>query len=137
MKHDRVFQFAKNMSEMSDFDRQKLGCVVTYKKRIIGMGFNTNKTHPMQKEYNKLRFESDRTPHCMHAEMHALIPLRNLDVDWSKVSVFIYRMSRDGKTKSAYARPCKGCMAYMKKLGIKHIYYTASDTYVHEVLDME
>ena len=137
MRHDRVFQFAKNMAEMSDFERQKIGCVVTYKKNIIGMGFNTNKTHPMQKEYNKLRFEGDNTPHCLHAEMHALMPLRNLDIDWPRTSVFIYRLSRNGKSKSAYSRPCPACMAYMKKLGIKHIYYTTSDSYVHEVLDID
>lgn len=135
MKPERYLQFAKNMAKMSDFDRQKMGCVVTYKKTVIGMGFNTNKTHPMQKEYNKFRFEGDTTPHCMHAEMHALMPIRNLDIDWSRARVYIYRISRCNPNNGAFARPCPACREYMKSLGIKHIYYTTSDTPAHELLD--
>ena len=39
MKVDRLFKFAKNMAEMSDFERQQVGCVAVYKNKIIGMGF--------------------------------------------------------------------------------------------------
>ena len=136
MKCDRLFQFAKNMAQMSDFERQKMGCVVVYKNKIIGMGFNSMKTHPLQKEYNKVRFNEDRSPHCIHAEMHALLPIRYMDVDWSKVRVYTYRLCREDRSRGALARPCPSCQAFMRDLGIKHIYYTTSTTPVHEVLDM-
>ena len=35
LKTERLFKFAKDMAEMSDFKRQQIGCVVTYKKKII------------------------------------------------------------------------------------------------------
>lgn len=135
MKTERLFKFAKDMAEMSDFDRQQIGCIVTYKHTIIGMGFNTTKTHPLQKEYNKFRFNNDSYPHCLHAEMHALLPIRNMDIDWSKVRVYVYRICKYDKNKAALARPCKSCQAFMRDLGIRHIYYTTSDTPVHEILD--
>ena len=136
LKTDRLFKFAKEMAEMSDFKRQQIGCVVTYKKKMIATGFNCHKTHPLQKEYNKLRYEGYNTPHCLHAEMHALLPIRNMDIDWGKVKVFTYRICKGDKERAALARPCPGCIAYMKSLGIKNIYYTTSNTPVHEVLDI-
>ncbi len=111
-----------------------MGCVVEYKKYVRGMGFNTSKTHPKQKMYNKLRFDCDSTPHCLHAEMHALIPLEDMDIDWAKVKVFTYRKAKGNPNKAALARPCPSCMAYMKDLGIKHIYYTTSESFAHEIL---
>lgn len=136
MKETRIFECAKHTAEMSHFWRQKVGCVVVYKRRIISSGFNSDKTHPMQKEYNKFRYSEDNTPHTIHAEMHALMPLRYADVDWSKVQLYIYRLKKDEPTNSGYARPCPACMAYIKSLGIKEIYYTTSTTPVHEILDL-
>lgn len=136
MKTERYLQFAKNLAEMSDVDRQQLGCVVTYKKTIIGVGFNCQKTHPIQKEFNQFRYKTDRTPHSLHAEMHALIPIRHLDIDWSKVKLYIYRLCRCDTNKGLYARPCPSCMAYIKRLGIKNIYYSSFDGPIHEVLDV-
>ena len=137
MKTERLLQFARNMAEMSDFERQKLGCVVVYKNKIIGMGFNSTKTHPLQKEYNnKFRFNADNTPHCMHAEMHALMPIRYMDIDWSKTKVYVYRISRCDPDKGALARPCPACRAFMRELGIQHIYYSAPSGPVHEILDI-
>lgn len=40
----------------------------------------------------------------LHAEMKCLVETRDLDIDWSKVSIFVYREHCDG-TK-ALSRPC-------------------------------
>ena len=50
MKTERFFRYAKNIAEMSDFEKQKMGCVVVYKKQVLSTGFNTTKTHPMAAE---------------------------------------------------------------------------------------
>ena len=92
MKIEKYMNLAKSLAEVSEFRRQKLGCVVTYKKNVIGTGVNSYKTHPIQKEFNKLRYSEDSTPHCLHAEMTALIPLHNMDIDWNKVNLFVYRI---------------------------------------------
>ena len=136
MKDSRVFEFARAVAEMSHFWRQKVGCVIVYKKKIISTGFNSSKTHPLQKEYNKFRYTDDNTPHCIHAEIHALMPLRNTDIEWSKVKLYVYRVKNNEECGCGYARPCPACMKYINDLGIKHIYYTTSESPVHEVLDV-
>lgn len=128
------FRHAKNMSFMSDFYRSHTGCVVVYKNKIIGTGFNTCKTHPIQRKYNGFRFECDWSPHCMHAEVHALSQLiNNSDINWSKVHVYVYREHKNGVR--AIARPCKSCMQLIKDLGIKYIHYTTEDGYADEVIE--
>ena len=44
------------------------------------------------------------------------------DINWSNVSIYTYRELKDGTI--ACSRPCPACMALIKKLGIKTIYYT-------------
>ena len=136
MKDSRAFEFARDMAEMSHFWRQRVGCVIVYKKKIISTGINSSKTHPLQKEYNRFRYPDDNTPHYIHAEIHALMQLRNTDIDWSKVKLYVYRIKKNESNGCGCARPCPACMEYIKDLGIKHIYYTTSDSLVHEVLDI-
>ena len=70
----KYFKYAKNMAKMSEFNKFKVGCIVVYKNKIIGQGYNSDKTHPLQQLYNQLRFEDDGvSPHKLHAEMHALM----------------------------------------------------------------
>lgn len=135
MKKD-FFKHAKNMANMSDFYRSPTGCVVVYKNKIIGAGFNTCKTHPIQRKYNWLRFDCESSPHCMHAEVNALCTLmHNKDINWDKVNVYVYREHKNGVR--AMARPCKSCMQLIKDLGIKYIHYTTEDGYAFEEIDYQ
>ena len=135
MNVDRYMKLARCMAKTSTFKRQKMGSVIVYKKTVISSAANSYKTHPLQKEYNILRFDDDSCPHYLHAEMAALIPLQNLNIDWSKVHLFTYRVMRS--RKSGYARPCRSCMKYIKSLGIKNIYYSTDNGYNHEILQNE
>lgn len=126
----KYFKLAKNVAELSDFSRCRVGCVVIYNGKVLNSSFNCNKTHPLQKVYNQYRFSGDECPHKLHAEIHALIPFLRQDIDWGRVSVYVYRIRKDiGK---GIARPCEGCMEFIKSLGIKDIYYTTNDGYCHE-----
>ena len=128
------FDIAKKVSELSTFHRKnvKIGCLIVSGHRIISSGYNADKTNPIQKKYNRLRF-SEETPHRLHAEIAALLPLlNNKDIDFSKVKIFTYREKADHSLGKS--RPCKSCMALIKDLGIKHIYYTTDDGYCHEVV---
>lgn len=129
----KYFNYAKNMAEMS-ICQHKLGCVIVYNNKIIGTGFNSNKTHPIQKLYNNRRFPEDEHPHTIHAELHALSPYLHKDIiDWSKVTLYTYRIRRMNN-KYGVSRPCESCMALIKKLGIKRICYTTDDGFVKEYI---
>lgn len=130
---NHFFIKAKHASEFSDFYKQHIGCVVVYKKHIISVGFNSNKTHPIQKLYNKERFLEDTTPHSLHAEITALLFLKdNKDIKWSDVEIYTYRENKHGELR--LSRPCKSCMALIRELGIKKIHYTTNDGYTTEIL---
>jgi len=133
MSNMKYFLAAKKAASMSTFYKCHTGCVVVYKGDIISSGYNSSKTHPLQKEYNKERFDGDNTPHYMHAEIHALSSLiSDEEINWRKVHIYIYRIYN--KTSFSLARPCPACMKLIKHLGIQHIHYTTDDGYAHEVL---
>lgn len=132
-KQKSFFEAAEAMSKTSEFPRVHIGCVVTNgNHRIISSGVNSTKTHPIQKKYNKERFDEDTT-HSLHAELDALLPLLKEDIDFSKVEVYTYRELADGTM--AMSRPCPSCMKLIKDLGIKNIYYTTQDGYAHEEIE--
>ena len=124
------FKAAKAMSELSDFHKEHLGCVVTCGSRIISSGCNETKTSPLQKELNALRFSADTT-HSNHSEVKALMPLlHRKDINFKDCSIYVYREHRNGCT--AIARPCKSCEKLIRDLGIKRIYYTVEDGFAEE-----
>lgn len=127
------FGAAKEMSKLSDYKKHKIGCVITYKNRIISSSSNSTKTNPLQQKYNKLRFEDVGTPHSVHAETAALLPLlKRDDIDWPHVHIYLFR--QHANETLAISRPCASCMAMLKDFGIKHIYYTNEGSYCEEHL---
>jgi len=123
------------MAEMSSFARARVGCVVAYKGNVLAAGWNSNKTHPVQAHYNqyrKLRPSTAPSPAQLHAETAALVQLRNEDIPWDKVDVFVYRLRRD--YPHGLEKPCAACQRYMRDLGIRSVWYTGDDSYVHEVI---
>jgi len=138
MNIKKYFIFAKNASDYSDFHRNKIskhvGCVIVYKNKVISAGWNISKEHPLQKEYNKERnFNVDSCKNSLHAEIYALIRCIYTDIDWSKVSIFIYRELANGNV--AMARPCNACTKAIKDRGIKSVFYTTENGYAKEVFD--
>ena len=131
-KHKAYFDAACAVSQLSDFPRVKIGACAVYKHRIISSGYNQTKTHPLQKRMNRHRF-SDDTMHSQHAEINCLSQLiGRRDIDFKDVSLYIGRTLADGSLGTC--RPCPGCMALIRELGIRHIYYTTEDSYVYEEL---
>lgn len=123
------FVKASQVAEISDFAKINIGCIAVYQGTIIGVGFNTNKTHPMQKKYNRYRNGEIFIPK-LHAEINYLNSIRYLDINFSKVKLYIYRKRKSAKY--GICRPCPSCMAAIKDLGIKHVYYTTDEGFVYE-----
>ena len=132
-----MFDQAKLEAEKSDYERFKLGCVITYKHTIIGRGRNGNKSHPMQRKYNRRfrKFNCTRGQYihdAVHAEIAAIANIPYVvgkDVDWSKVKVFVYRICNGKELGYGNAKPCPACMNAIRELGIKNVYFTDDDGY--------
>ena len=133
----RFFKEAKKESLLSDYDGQHLGAVAVYgDKVILAKAHNSNKTNTTQYFYNRYRVEQKSNimskPPRSHAECNLYRRIRFLDIDFSRVSVYIYRELKNGEL--GMARCCPACMAALKSLGIKKICYTTDDGYAEEKL---
>lgn len=134
-----LFKIARECSLMSDYTSNcssaRIGCVISYKGSILAKGYNSNKTHTTQAKYNVWRYKdksNNYLPQKIHAELSALVKIQYLDIDFSKVRIYIYRETRNGEL--AMARPCPACLARIKELGIKYISYTTDSGYASERL---
>ena len=136
MNDSHLFKLARECSFKSDYSgcgRARIGCVVTYHGTVLAKGFNSDRTHTSQAKYNKWLYTDSGNrylPSKLHSEVAALQKIKYLDIDFSKVHVYVYRELRDGSL--AMARPCKACMAAIKKMGIKHIHYSTDSGYAYE-----
>ena len=140
MNDSHLFHIARECSLRSDYESNcssaRVGCVVTYKGTILVKSYNSNKTHTEQARLNKWRYNEDAAtkylPSKVHAEVSCLSRIKYLDIDFSKVHVYIYRETKKGQL--ATSRPCPSCMAMIKELGIRYIHYTTNDGYCAEKL---
>lgn len=134
MNHKHFLKLAKECSFNSTYSkhsRAKVGCVAVYKGSVLAKGWNSNLTHTDQMRYNYIRFkQNDYFPSKLHAEIKALSKIKYLDIDFSKVILYIYREYTDGSP--AMARCCPSCMAAAKELGIKTIVYSTDEGYAVE-----
>jgi cytidine deaminase len=93
---------------------------------------NSEKTHPIQQEYNKYRnIQGNNINHKIHAEIASLLKIRHLNIDWSKVEIYTYREHKNTGEK-ALAAPCQACRVYIQSLGIRNLYYTGNNNIIYE-----
>ena len=134
----KMFEEARKMAKTSDFPDFKLGAVLVYKHKILSYGANSTKTHPRQCYFNGFRnFREGSGPirHSLHAEMSAILSVPYIigkNVNWSKVKIYIYRISKGHPSKRGLSKPCAGCERAIRDLGIKHVYYTTDNGYAYE-----
>lgn len=129
----KYFDKARQVASISDFSRIHLGCIAVYHGQVIGLGCNTNKTHPTQKYYNRYRKQSDIMMPKLHTEISCINQIRHLDINFSKVKLYIYRIHKD--QPFGLARPCPSYMAAIRDLGIRDAYYTTNEGYAYEKLE--
>lgn len=127
----RYYSLAEKASSFSDYKKCHIGCIAVYKNKVIAVGYNTNKTSPLQAEYNKYRdYTLPPQKNGIHAEMSCLIKIKDMGIDFSKVILYIYREDFNGNL--AISRPCIACEHAIRDYGIKHIHYTGNMKYIYE-----
>ena len=125
---NHYLNLAHNACYYSDFMKTRLGAVLIYKGKVMSIGWNSNKTSPLQKDLNRLRdipVDCGEAHHTLHAEVSCLTKAKDLDIDWGRASLFICRIKKDGSR--GLSRPCSGCQALIRNMGIKNVYYTTND----------
>lgn len=88
----------------------QLCALVVKKKRVLAVGYNNPKTHPLAK--TKMR--------QIHAEFGAIIGCTPEQLDGAEL--IVVRARRDHKVGKA--KPCAACNKFITNVGIKRVYYT-------------
>lgn len=125
--HQKFLNIAQELAKFSDVPRVNIGAVVVTRKTIISSGFNQMKSHPRQKELNKLRPVYKHDCSAVHAEMNALAKMRKVP---SGAVLYISRHDRQGH--DAICRPCPACMSVIKEKGIRTIVYNTNEGFIEE-----
>ena len=136
----KYFKITKDISRLSDFKQTKIGAILVYKKDILSVGFNSNKTSPIQKRFNQYReFDNpENAIHKIHAEISCIdkIPwyVYENDFDLGKAILYIYREHKDNH-RPALSLPCPACMAAIKDMGIGIIKYSVENGFAYQKLN--
>lgn len=91
--------------------------------RIVSMGVNSPKTHPMNLRFNYVNRNRTRISSFVgtHSELSAVMKLGR---DECKGLVLINtRINRNEQLDCS--RPCAGCADLVERMGFKHVIYTA------------
>jgi deoxycytidylate deaminase len=107
-------------------NRYKLAAAVVYKNRIVSIGVNSYKTHPIMMKFGK----NDEALH-LHAEVDALTRASRVltSKQLSKSDLYVVRVKRPDKSSKKWitglAKPCPGCVRAIEHYGIKNVFWTA------------
>lgn len=114
---EKFFFLAKQLSFHSNHYQHHHGAVIVRKNKVLGVGFNKDKTHP----------QSSHPFYGIHAEFSAILNTKTTIP--KKCDIYIYRERKDGSI--ANSKPCEWCERLLRTYNIKNIYYTTENGYEH------
>ena len=96
-------------------------------KRMVAVGINSSKTHPIAKQLKTQRFAETQ---C--AELNACIKMglghKESTPNFSQYTMVVVRVKEGGKLASS--KPCVGCQQLIQKCGFKHVIFSDENGYM-------
>jgi deoxycytidylate deaminase len=102
------------LANMSADGLPRMGAVIYRRRRLISIGQNSRRSHPLQARYGR-----NPASICIHAEIAALANARE---SVAGAVMFVARVFRDGKP--ALAQPCSGCQRAIAAFGLSDVEWT-------------
>lgn len=92
---------------------------IVYKKRVLSIGHNKRKTHPIE-----LRWQKKPGAIFLHAEKDAIIKAMNRygDQILQDCTLYVIRVMKNGDL--GCSKPCESCQNFINSLDIKRIYWS-------------
>lgn len=101
----------------------QLAAMIVYKGRIISIGYNQKKTHPMAAKFGK-----NPDAIFLHAEVDAIVKAKKKlsDAELKKSTLIVLRVKEDNEGNKMFgiAKPCPGCSKCIEAHEIKKVIYT-------------
>lgn len=95
------------------------------KGKIVSIGWNSEKTHPINLKYNYLNRQGNSIGNQVGTHSEASALLRYGQEDCSDCVVVNLRIDMNSKLNSA--KPCSGCAHFLNQVGFKQLW--ASDSH--------
>ena len=92
------------------------------RNRIISIGLNSPKTHPLNLKYNYVNKNNEKISDIVgtHSELSAVIKLG--EEDCSGLTLVNTRINRNNTLD--FSAPCFGCCDMIKQLNFKNVYFS-------------
>lgn len=105
--------------EVEPVSKMRLAAAIVYKNKIVAIGTNKYKTHPIMDKFKK-----NKSAIFLHAEVDAINKAKKkLDEHQLKKSrLYVIRILKNGSL--GIACPCQGCSQCILHYGIKTVYYS-------------
>lgn len=110
---------AVKAAHLSGLRKYYVGAALFRKNRLVSIGWNVRKTHPLCP-----------TQHSQHAEFNVMVGLSKIDIDGA--TLYVARVGRNGKV--CIAKPCRDCEHFLSLLGLDRIYYTNQQGLLEELI---
>lgn len=117
--------------------QEKLAAAIVKNGKIISIGTNSKKSHPLQ-----ARFKKNEHAIFLHAEIDAIKKsLSQIKVeDLNKCDIYITRVKKLKPLDTDYvwgvSKPCMGCLRAILQFGIRRIVYT-TDANNYQIIELE
>lgn len=136
-RDEKFMAFTRRMAiqNSNSQSRAKLAASLVIRNEIISVGYNSYKTHPLQK-----RFSKNIEAIFKHAEVDCIVnALRHVDsIDLERSNLYVYRVKKLTKDhidwSDGYSEPCSGCKQAINHFKIKKVVYSTDEDYVYEEL---
>jgi tRNA(Arg) A34 adenosine deaminase TadA len=116
-------------------DNAKVAAAVVRNNRIVSIGINANKSHPMAAKFGK-----NEQAIFLHAEIAAIKnALKEVDVDdLEKMEMYVVRVKKPKPFSKKWvwglAKPCVGCQRAIAEFGLRRVVYTTDEHGTYEVM---
>lgn len=118
-RHDkRLHELLTIAEDLSDFDKNRHAASIYIGNRLVSVGVNQLKTHPLQK-----KFGMNAEAIYLHAEVDAIRNAlkRVSPLDLQNATLYVAK-SKNGTARMS--KPCTGCQKAIIHFGIPNIFWT-------------
>jgi hypothetical protein len=95
---------------------------IMHKKRVLSIGFNTPKTHPINLKYDFVNKKNVPIHDLVgtHSELSAVIKLGTENCE----GLIMVNTRVNRRNEIDFSMPCRGCQSFLDTLNFKKIYYS-------------
>lgn len=125
MTRDKKYMDFVRRLATSNSMKMKLAACLVIRNEIISVGFNSDKSHPLQK-----RFSKNTEAIFKHAEVDCIIKALKIvdEEDLKDATLYVHRVKKQNKGDANWvtgmAEPCPGCAKAIEHFGIKRTVYS-------------